>query len=390
MDIYTLDDSRKREHIVDRFESFIWTERFAEYGDFELLIQSTDRHRDIFAEGTWVVQNGSYRVMVVETIEDTEDSEGRAMLKPVGRSLEAVLEDRIAASTMEALQEAERWVITDTPGNIIRHIFSQICYIGTLDVHDAIPNLLMTPFPFLPEGTISEPQGVITVELEADTLYNIFKSLCTTYSLGFCLLLNPVTGMLHFRVITGTNRTSAQSDEVPVIFSPDLDNLSNTSELISSAGYKNVAIVTSDYGMVIVYADGAAHSQVGFARRILHVKVSLKEADANKTALMTKAGQDELAKHRRLMAFDGEISQRGHQYGYAYFLGDITEMRKRTGATNYMRVTEQIFADDIEGERSFPTLTLDAYIGPGSWYAYPPNDAWYDVDEDTVWYDLPG
>lgn len=389
MDIYALDSSRKREHIVDRFESAIWTERYAELGDFQLLLESTQLNKTIFREGRWLIQNGSYRVMVVETYEDTEDSEGRRMFKPSGRSLEYILEERLAALTMAQVLANGRWTITDTPGNIVKHIFQKICIEGVLDVRDIIPDVVMTPFPHLPEGTnIGSPEA-ITLELEVKTLYETFQDLCTTYSLGFALLLDPENGQLHFELTTGTVRTTGQSVVDPVIFSPDLDNLSNTSELVSRAKYKNVAIVVSDHGSAVVYANPDDELKVGFDRRILFVKTSdVKAEDTNKAALLTKIGQAELAKNRRIMAFDGEIPQRGYRYGLHYFMGDITEMRKSNGATNYMKVTEQIFIDDLEGERSYPTLSLEAYITPGAWYAHNANEVWIEVDDDIHWHDL--
>jgi hypothetical protein len=56
-----------------------------------------------------------------------------------------------------------------------------------------------------------------------------------------------------------------------------------------------------------------------------------------------------------------------------------------------MRVTEQIFISDKEGTRSYPTLSLTAYITPGSWAAYDPTKAWFDLDSDTtdVWSNQP-
>lgn len=390
MDIYVLNSDREREYIVDRFESFIWAERYAAFGDCDIRIPSNLKSVDYFEEGVWLVQNKSHRVMIVDTIEDATDAEGRSMTKINGRSLESIFEERLAAANKTALTNNTRWSIEDTPGNILRHILTKICIEGILDPNDVIPDLVVSPFPFIPEGTIPEPQRRVLMELEIKTLYETFTEICTTYSLGYSLLLNRVTKQLHFQVLTGTNRTSAQEDVEPVVFSPDFGNLANSSELVSSAKYKNVAIVTSDFGTVTVYADTAARSQQGFQRRVLHVRVTdIKESDTNKTALLTKKGQDELAKHRRIQAFDGEIPQRGYEYARAYFLGDITEMRKSTGSINYMRVTEQIFSDDAEGERSYPTLSLDSYISPGSWYAYSPNAAWYDTNEGITWASLP-
>lgn len=386
MDIYALDSSRMREHIVDRFESAIWTERYAEMGEFQLLLESTQLNRDIFHEGRWLVQNGSYRVMVVETYEDNTNAEGRSMFKPSGRSLEYILEERLAALNMAQVQANGRWTITNTPGEMIKYIFRKICIEGILDVRDIIPNITMDPFPFLPEGTNVGDPASLTLELEVKTLYATFRDLCTTYSLGFALLLNPENGRLHFQLTTGTVRTSGQTEVAPIIFSPDLDNLANTSKLSSSAKVKNVAIVVSDYGSVTVYADDEAAAKTGFDRRVLLVRTSdIKEDDANKNALMVKIGQAELAKNRRILAFDGEIPQRSYTYGIDFFMGDITEMRERGSGANYMKVTEQIFIDDLEGERSYPTLSLEQYIAPGAWAAYNPNIRWHDVDPSIEW-----
>jgi hypothetical protein len=54
-----------------------------------------------------------------------------------------------------------------------------------------------------------------------------------------------------------------------------------------------------------------------------------------------------------------------------------------------MQVTEQIFVQDSEGERDYPTLTVNTYITPGSWLWWPINEVWEDVDEEMDWDDAP-
>jgi hypothetical protein len=387
MDIYVLDDLRRREHIVDRFESFVWNERLTEMGEFEVVIQPTDLNRSIFVEGKWVIQNGSLRVMVVETLEDSEDSEGRQMLKVSGRSLEAVLEDRVMSAGPVHLNGNDRWELTGLPAAIARLVFKTICIDGKLDAGDKIPDI-STSMSLLPTQTNAEPATNITIEEDIQSVYEFLTKFCAQYGLGFAFLLNPETHNLHFNIFSGSNRTAAQVDRTPVVFSPELENLSNVSEFTSSANFKNVAVVTSDFGMVTVYGDTTAHEAAGFERRVLLVKANIKEDDENKEQLMTKIGNEELAKHRRMMALDGSIPETGYIYQVDYWLGDIVEMRRR-GSSNNMRVIEQIFSDDAEGEKSYPTLALESYIAPYSWYAYPPNDDWYDVDPDITWYNLP-
>ena len=92
MELYTLDSLFQRIDVIDRYQSLIWTERWASWGDFELSIRSTFDTRRRLNVGTMLSLRSSYRIMIVETIEDGSDSEGNATLKVKGRSLEKILE----------------------------------------------------------------------------------------------------------------------------------------------------------------------------------------------------------------------------------------------------------------------------------------------------------
>lgn len=99
--------------------------------------------------------------------------------------------------------------------------------------------------------------------------------------------------------------------------------------------------------------------------------------DAYLEPLLTQKGKKELAKNRSLVAFDGEINQiNQYVYDVDYSLGDLVEMQSGTGTTNNMRVTEQIFVSDENGSRSYPTLSVDLIITPGSWLAWDANEEW--------------
>jgi hypothetical protein len=55
-----------------------------------------------------------------------------------------------------------------------------------------------------------------------------------------------------------------------------------------------------------------------------------------------------------------------------------------------MRVTEQIFVSDSQGERSYPTLTVNTFITTGSWLSWMNNKVWLDLDGDaTTWSEQP-
>lgn len=387
MELYILDDQLRRVAVIDWFESLIWAEKITTYGDLELQIVSTNDTRRLLVEGTRVMVNESHRIMTIENVENSADSEGRLMLKATGRSLESVLLDRVAKNTLSNLTTEPKWILNETARDGALKIFLETCVTSTLDPGDIIPEMSVTPGPttiFAPflADTVPYPPDTLVIEFEPTSVYDVIKQLCDTYRMGFRLVLNPETNKLHFNVFTGRDLTSQQAVYPPVIFSPHLDNLQGITSLKSIQNVKNVAYVFSKNGYKIVYADGVDSSISGLKRKVMHVKVdSDLAAGTALDALLEQKGREELSKHRALAGFDGEIPQyEAYKYGVDYQLGDTVEMRTEDGYVNYMRVSEQIFVSDSEGDRSYPTLTVDIFVEPGSWLARGINETWETTD----------
>lgn len=378
MDVYTLDNLLRRSQLIDRYISFIWTERFAEKGDFELVLLSTQQNRRLFQTGVRLATNVSNYVMEVKTVEDTTDQEGRKTLTVKGLSLEWLLEDRVAFGVLDDLTTVPKWIITDEPAEVARKIFHDICVTGVLSLADQIPWIVEGSF--LPEGTIPEPVDPITVELEPQTVYQAIKDICDAWSLGFRILRNGDASQLYFDIFAGSDRTTKQDILDAVVFTPELDNLQNTTELNSVDGYKNVAYVFSPAGFAEVYPPNVNPEVEGFERRVLVIKADdiTEDTPDVESALITR-GNEELSKLRSFAAFDGEINPNNqYKYGTHYYLGDLVEVRNIDGVTNDMRVTEQIFICDSEGERAYPTLTINQFIQTGTWLAWDANKVWED------------
>lgn len=384
MDVYILDDLMRRIAIVDVYISFVWAERAAKFGDFELVLHNTRENANLFSSGLKLSILESDAVMVVETNSSEKDEDGNDILKVTGRSLESITDDRIAAAEFEALETRSTWSVTGTPGDIMRYIFKYICIDGLLDPGDIIPYIQDEEIN-LP-GNIPEPDEEVTLELEIDTLANTLMSLAQTYKLGFRLVRKGDDSKLYFEVFMGNDRTSAQAAFAPVIFAESLDTLSNTSSLTSIADYKTMAYVFAKNGSAIVYADNVDSSAAGFDRKVLLVKADNidLEAGAELDAALQQLGKEELAKHRPVIAFDGEIPQYNpYTYGKDYGLGDLVEVRGSDGKINNMYVTEQIFSSDENGVRAYPTLEFDLLITPDSWYGWDANQQWYEVPDDA-------
>ena len=381
MEMYILDSLLRRTWAVDKFESLIWTERWHEAGDFELDLKSTLENRTKFMIGTRIAINDSYRVMTVETVEDKTDAQGKETFTVKGRSLEALLEDRVVKETMSDLTTEPKWILTDTPANVVRTMFDHICRPpAALHLNDAIP--FITPGTIFPADTIPESVTAITWEQSPASLYNAIQNICKMYDLGFRIVRNFDLSELYFDVYSGNDRTTRQSDLSPVVFSVGLDNIQNTTEFLSIDKSKNVAYVFSDTGYAVVYADDVDPDVDGFDRRVLVV-------NANVDSPLVQQGNEALLKSRGVTLFDGEVNQRTeYTYGVDYELGDLVEMRNKDGVITYKRVTEQIFVSDATGERAYPTLVLNLFTGANTWASWTYKDlVWVDFTTE-VWADM--
>ena len=194
---YTIDASLRRDQVIEGYESFIWTERYSAYGDFQIVMKSTLANRRLLAVDTLIGMNGSYRVMKVRTISDDTDNTGQRNITITGKSLEAILDDRVAVPNLLGSTLTPNWILTGTPGDIARAMFNGVCVFKVLDSLDSID--FYTPGTLLPEGNIGEPANIITIVASPDTLYNSIKQICDAYNLGFRLIKDGDTGKLYFR-----------------------------------------------------------------------------------------------------------------------------------------------------------------------------------------------
>lgn len=392
MEILILDKLLRPIDVVDVFESMIFTERFSEVGDFQLVVPSISGNRRRFVTGMWIMITDSNRVMEVLTIEDKTDAEGRAVLTIKGTEILNVLSRRLALF-MDGEAIAPVWWIEDAPAEVMRIIFNEICLFGSVSPLDVIPFLYAGNT--YPEDNIPEPTTIIKWEQKPATVLEAQKELSDIYDLGFRLYKDPNMSRLHYNVYAGSDRTTNQTVYPPVIFSPDMENLANTTEFTDTSSAFNVIHVILTYKneleveiTVTLYVnENELSPPEGFDRRVKQLVLSsVPEEITDIEAWMIQSGKDELMKSRPINAFDGQINQTT-QYVYErdYYLGDLVEMRAENGATAFMRVEEFIHVEDLQGARSYPTLTTKGFAAAGTWDSWQYDVEWNAMGEDQFW-----
>lgn len=320
MELWVLDENFiALPHIIDTFESLIWTVRYSTYGDFEILLPIQSLWLDLIKEDYYIWLGESDRVMIVEDIEIITNDEGVYNLSIKGRSLESILSRRVV------------WDKIHLTGNL------QDGIIGLLDSNIISPSNTSRRIDNFTFKRTTDP--IITalevdVELEGEELYDVISNLCETNDIGFKVILTE-DNSFEFQLFAGVDRSYNQLENPYVVFSPEFDNLVTSSYLRSSKNYKNTVRLPSDE---FVEDD----PQEGLNRR----EVSADSEPESK-----------LKDHTKLEIFEGVTDIYGlYKYGVDFNIGDIVQLRTIHGIEAGSRVTEMVYTQDGVGINNYPTF----------------------------------
>jgi Siphovirus ReqiPepy6 Gp37-like protein len=369
MIVYTLDENFLRREVVDDFYSLIWTERYSKAGDVTLSVPLTKANVAKMPEGTYLAMPKTKEVMIVDSalIEKNQ-------LKLTGSSLIKFLNERPIRTS--AAHEDRYYNINAVPGVAITQVVSDTCITGPFVASGAYgidgPRQIISGLYIVS----SDVSGVaIAFAIPFGSLYDAIAQIADTYSVGMRMYLDDASSSgyrLGFMSYAGVDRTSRQSVNPIVRFSPAMDSLTNIKELRSVAGYKNVAYAfapSNPGGLAttpgIAYADSDAAASTGFKRRVLMVfadDITTDKIGGSAAVLQQMLNQraaDGLANNNYTKVVDGEVvPQSQFKYGRDYTLGDIVELQSVSGLATRARITEYIRTQDATGERAYPTVSV--------------------------------
>lgn len=383
--IYVVDeyDYLNTLHVVDSYTSVIWTERFNDAGDLQLVLSSDDPNAVYFQERTVLMIDGSQRLMIVQTVEQKLNDDGTEVINVTGIAYEyAIYQDRIARNGVtissvlkfNTLTAEPTWNLSGTPATIARAILLECTYSGISAQLQGAINQAVSPsgvgygFYNLPYPTprLDENATSIDVALDLMTVADAMNLLLKPYNMGVRFWKvpgkNKPTLNATWEVYTGVDRTVDSTLFPPVVFSVDLDTLADMSQLRSNANYKSEVWVIAVNDVLHMIKSGVVYTQInGSEKHVLFSKADDLTAAKGTTLTkqMTLRGTQELAKYPLIYAFDGEIPQTSaFVYGVDYNVGDLVSMVALDGTEQDMYVTEHILSVDANGEKSYPTLSV--------------------------------
>lgn len=395
--------------IVDAFESFIWTDRYNEPGDFEIYMPIAKAPMDYIKRNYHIWIRDSDRLQIIEDITITTDAEEGDHITFNGRTLESLLSRR------KVYQKTE--INGDLQSGIQRLLNENA--INPSDSSRKIPHLR-----FIWNNDSRLTNLTMEATFLGEDLLDIVQTYCQLYELGFKIVYNETDSTFDFSLYFGEDRSYDQEKLPWVVFSAAYNNLTGSNYFESYKNLYTAAVVigedNEDYGQEIILIDKYPNL-TGLDRRELAIDASSirwevdepdeeeikdkyrpeiertirnsewakskdedeiqerieskteKAAEAEikqawRTAIavaradvrsrMQQLGEEELAKTFITKTFEGEIEAvRQYVYGRDFFIGDVVQVRNQYGKEASSRITEVVRSHDREGYLITPTFT---------------------------------
>jgi len=351
MEFLILDTNFVAVETLDTYESFIWTDRYSSFGDFELYLAPTVDNLRYLREDYYLWIEGTDHSMIIEDIDIRSDVEDGNKLLVSGRSLESLLTRRIV------------WDQTALSGNFqngIKRLIDE-SIITPNDEDRAIPNFV---FELSSDPKVTEL--TVDIQFTGDNLYEAIKKLCDTHDLGFKVILND-TNQFVFSLYSGVDRSYNQTSTPYIVFSPDFDNLINSNYVSSKRALKTVTLVAGEgegsarKKTIAAISSGAGR---GLERRELYTDARDISSNNGETPSvkyfeqLVQRGHNKLSESTIVKAFEGKVdAQQKFVYGQDFFMGDIVQISNEYGIESTSRVTELVQSQDVSGYEVFPTFT---------------------------------
>lgn len=349
MDVTVLNTNLDAISIVDVYESFIWTDRYYEYGDFELFTLMTDNILSYIKQDYYLQNRESEHVMIIEMIRIGSDSENGNHITVTGRSLESILDRRIVWGQK---------TITGNLQNGIRTLLNE----NVISPADSTRKIVNFIFEASTDPVITSLK--IDAQYTGDNLYDVINKICSERNIGFKVTLND-NKQFVFKLYAGTDRSYDQSINPYVIFSPKFENIINSNYVESKLALKTVTLVGGEgEGSARKYTTVGGGS--GLNRRELFTDArdissdvgdGIILSDAEYTAQLQQRGKEKLAENTDVTSFEGQVETTVmFRYGEDFFNGDVVQIANEYGHETKARIVEIVMSEDEDGNSVYPTF----------------------------------
>lgn len=325
---------------IDNYESLLFTRRWHEVGEFELRINRHKRHTELLQRGNLIMLHASRnKVGIIKHREIALDENGKKteswLVK--GIALKGVMAQRIIVPPAgDSHDRASGSAETVMKHYVNNHI------VNPFDMKRKIDMVVL--------ASDQQRGSQISWESRFKKLDDELVEISKASGLGWDVFLDFQQKKWIFDVFEGRNLTVNQTENPPVIFSPQFESLKQLTFVESDYNYKN-------FGYIAGQGEGELRRvvEVGDAEGLSRIETfidarDVAEQDENQQALpeaeiiakLQQRGQQKLLEFAEEFFLEGQIlTNSPFKYEIDYDLGDIVTIQNREwGITRDARIAE--------------------------------------------------
>jgi hypothetical protein len=359
MELIILDSAFEPIGVIDAFESLIWTDRYFEAGDFELQTSPNSDNIASLMNGRYATMKESEHFMVIEELHIITDPINGSKMTVKGRSGESISDRRIVERAIEfdeiSVDEVARFLLTE----------SFIYPVGNYS-----ENRIVNNFEYLPSTDENVYTILISSQYGKKIVYDSLVDLSYSSGLGWKLTLSE-DKKLQFQLYSGVDRSYDQLESPYVVFSPDFENLLNSTYIATTKLLKTVCYTGGEKGVenvqMLLEVDSSNGEKIGLERREMYLDAQdvkrvdddgYELTDEQYEARLYRRGLEELSKNSAMSLFSSEVDPtETFVYGVDFFLGDILQVKNEYGYEGKSRVVEVTRSVDGSGIKIYPIFS---------------------------------
>lgn len=375
---YILDESFETLDIVDEYQSFVWTERYYEAGEFQLDVRPNSHMAEFLKWPNYLQLTGSDILMCIQTVELQSNIEEGDILHIEGQDLLSILNTRKVyyklAFKDEALLTAINKIFND---NILDSTKTERKYTTISRGTDELTR---------------NKDRKYTGDLIGDGVGDAIGEVCQSADWGMKMLPDFTTsGKMKLILYDGVDRSDEQEALPPVVFTPSYENILNSKYFEDTTPLANAALVIGgEHSNLTLMSDGSTTdtdpadiyayiNRTTTARNRARVECtvdgsgeSTTDKDGNRLSRMqyatnlVNAANTAMDKMKITKSFSGEVDPyRQFIYRRDFELGDICTIQDAYGHSGKVRVCEIMHSEDESGYFMTPTfMTLTELPDP--------------------------
>lgn len=329
-----LDTTFKQIGMIDDYSSLIWTSRYYQCGDFEIVVPIDSSHIDLLQKDFYVIRDDDENAGIIEDIQIERNEDQKEQMIVKGRFLPSILGRRIIATQTQLYGTVSAGVT-----NLINDAI----------INPSIPARKIENFTI---RAVAFPER-LDAQFTGKNLLTVIEDICQASHIGFKTVLRD--NKFYFGLYKGVDRSYGQSKNPWVVFSDEYDNLlSSTYVQTSSSQITDVLVAGEGEGLDRKMLWVSKDNQAGLSRyELFHDQRNLSTNDGNVSdeeykKQMTEEGLEQITTITQV--FDGTVYFNNIKFREDVYLGDIVVIEnKKWGIYINSRLIEVIESVDEAG-----------------------------------------